>query len=127
MHCHALHLYTTHNTTTPYIPYYLSTTPSPKLHEHAPHVPISVDLGNSHITTAHKIEHQGCGAFLAAPESPDDEGTRDIPHHPCMTYTKRKAFATPPYTKALMPLNTHTQQNPDWHPTMPHKITLMEE
>jgi hypothetical protein len=58
MHYHALHLYTTHNTTAPYIPYYLSTTPSPELQEHALHVLIMVDLGNSHITTSHKIEHR---------------------------------------------------------------------
>ncbi len=67
MHCHVLHLYTTHNTTTPYIPNYFSTTPPPEFHEYATKVPTRMDMGNSHIPIAHTIEHQGCGEHQSAP------------------------------------------------------------
>jgi len=67
-----------------------------------------VDLRNSHNTTSHTIEHQGCGAHQAAPESLDDEGTGDTPHHHCMTYIKRTTFTPPTYTNAHMLPNTRT-------------------
>jgi len=82
MHSHALHHYTTHNIAPPYTPYYLGTTSSLDLHEHAPHVPIMMYLGNPHNTAAHTIKQKGCGAHQAATTFPNEEGTKDTPPPP---------------------------------------------
>jgi hypothetical protein len=64
-------------------------------------------LVNPHNTAAHIINQKECGAHQAATTFPDKEGTKDTPHHHCMTYTKRKALITSTHTDALMP-DKHT-------------------
>jgi len=75
IHCHALHRYTTHNRVAPYTPHYPNTTSSLDLHEHAPHLPIRMDLENPHNTASHIIKQKECGAHPAATTFPDKEGT----------------------------------------------------